>query len=108
MEERDARGRTAEEKEAVGRLRRGDAGGLETLVRRYHDRALGAAHLVVRDRAVAEGIVQGAFVGAFEKIHRFDPGRPFAPWFMTLIGDDSEVRGTRFEGCRPTPTGPRT
>ena len=85
MEERNARGRAAEEREAEGRLRRGDAGGLETLVRRYHDRALGAAYLVVRDRAVAEDIVQGAFVRAFEKIHRFDPGRPFAPWFMKIV-----------------------
>ena len=77
--------RVAEEREAVGRLRRGDAGGLEALVRRHYDRAMGAAYLVVRDRAVAEDVVQGAFVRAFEKIHRFDPGRPFAPWFMKIV-----------------------
>lgn len=85
MEERDARGRAAEEREAVERLRRDDAGGLEALVRRYHDRAVGAAYLVVRDRVLAEDVVQGAFVRAFEKIHRFNPDRPFAPWFMKIV-----------------------
>lgn len=75
----------AEEREAVERLKRGDAGGLEALVRRHHDRAVGAAYLVVRDRGLAEDVAQGAFVRAFEKIRGFDPERPFAPWFMRIV-----------------------
>lgn len=74
-----------EEREAVGLLQRSDAGGLETLVRRHHDRAVGAAYLIVRDRGLAEDVAQAAFVRAFEKIHRFDAERPFAPWFMKIV-----------------------
>lgn len=61
-----------EEREAVERLKRGDIGGLEALVARHHARAVGAAYLVSRDRALAENVAQGAFVRAYEKIHRFD------------------------------------
>lgn len=46
---------------------------------------MGAAYLVVRDRALAEDVAQGAFVRAFEKIHRFDTERPLAPWFMKIV-----------------------
>jgi DNA-directed RNA polymerase specialized sigma24 family protein len=38
------------------------------LVRRYHTRAVRAAYLIVRDRASAEDVAQGAFVRAYERI----------------------------------------
>jgi RNA polymerase sigma-70 factor (ECF subfamily) len=74
-----------DERAAVDRLKRGDVGGLEVLVDRYHTRAARAAYLVVRDRALAEDVAQGAFVRAFERIGTFDADRPFAPWFMKLV-----------------------
>ena len=74
-----------DERAAVDRLKRGDVGGLEMLVDRYHTRATRAAYLVVRDRALAEDVAQGAFVRAFERIGGFDAGRPFGPWFMKLV-----------------------
>ncbi len=74
-----------DERAAVDRLKRGDVGGLEMLVDRYHTRATRAAYLVVRDRALAEDVAQGAFVRAFERIGTFDAGRPFGPWFMKLV-----------------------
>ena len=74
-----------DERAAVDRLKRGDVGGLEELVDRYHTRAARAAYLVVRDRALAEDVAQGAFVRACERIGTFDADRPFAPWFMKLV-----------------------
>ena len=74
-----------DERAAVDRLKRGDVGGLEALVDRYHTRAARAAYLVVRDAALAEDVAQGAFVRAFERIGTFDADRPFAPWFMKLV-----------------------
>jgi len=74
-----------DERAAVERLKGGDVGGLEELVDRYHARAARAAYLVVRDRALAEDVAQGAFVRAFERIGGFDVGRPFGPWFMKLV-----------------------
>ena len=78
-----------DERAAVDRLKRGDVGGLEELVDRYHTRAARAAYLVVRDRALAEDVAQGAFVRACERIGTFDADRPFAPWFMKLVLNES-------------------
>jgi len=77
------------EKEAVGRLKRGDAGGLELLVRHHHVRAVQAAYLILRDRALAEDVTQGAFVKAYERIGSFDDGRPFWPWFARIVVNDA-------------------
>jgi RNA polymerase sigma-70 factor (ECF subfamily) len=78
-----------EEREAVARLKRGEIGGLETLVRRHHLRAVRAAYLVVGDRGLAEEIAQSAFVKAYERIGSFDPSRPFGPWFSRIVINDS-------------------
>ena len=84
-----------DERAAVDRLKRGDVGGLEMLVDRYHTRATRAAYLVVRDRALAEDIAQGAFVRAFERIGTFDVGRPFGPWFMKLVLNEAIAAARR-------------
>src|SRR4028119_534361 len=86
-----------DERAAVDRLKRGDVGGLEMLVDRYHTRATRAAYLVVRDRALAEGVAQGAFVRAFERIGTFDAGRPFGPWFMKLVLNEAIAVARRRE-----------
>ena len=71
--------------QAVARLKRGDPGGLEALVRRYQVRAMHTAFLIVRDRALAEDVAQAAFINAAEKISQFDDRRPFGPWFLRSV-----------------------
>lgn len=71
--------------EAVARLKRGDIGGLEALVRRYHTQALQSAYMVVGNWAQAEDITQAAFVNAYERIATFDSARPFKPWFLRSV-----------------------
>lgn len=78
-------GGVMEEREAIARLKKGDIGGLEPLVRVYYARAVQAAYLVVNDWALAEDVAQGAFVNAFEKIGSFDSKRPFGPWFFRSV-----------------------
>lgn len=82
-------GPSAEEVASVARLRRGDIGGLEFLVRRFQVEATRASFLIVRDRQLAEDIVGGAFLRAYERIHQFDTGRPFRPWFLRAVVNDS-------------------
>ena len=89
-----------DEREAVERLMRGDAGGLRTLVEAHYDRAARAAYLVVRDPALAEDVAQGAFVRAYDKIGTFDAGRPFSPWFMRLVINDAIEAARRRERRR--------
>jgi RNA polymerase sigma-70 factor (ECF subfamily) len=74
-----------EDGQAIARLKQGDLGGLEALVRRYQVRAVYAAYLIVRDMGCAEDIVQEAFLHAAEKIDQFDPTRSFAAWFLRSV-----------------------
>jgi RNA polymerase sigma-70 factor (ECF subfamily) len=83
------RRKRVEEQEAIARMKRGDIGGLEALVRRYQVRAVRAAHLIVRDRETAEDIVQSAFLRAYERIGQFDARRPFGPWFLRSVVNDA-------------------
>jgi RNA polymerase sigma-70 factor, ECF subfamily len=86
-----------EERAAVERLKRGDIGGLEALVRMYHTRAGRAAYLIVRDHALAEDVAQGAFVRAYERIGQFDAERPFGPWFMKIVVNNAVEAARRRE-----------
>jgi len=86
-----------EEQEAIARLKRGDIGGLEALVRQYQVRAVRTAYLIIRDRALAEDIVQAAFLRAYERIGQFDAGRPFGPWFLRSVVNDAVKAATRRE-----------
>jgi RNA polymerase sigma-70 factor (ECF subfamily) len=74
-----------EERSAIARMRGGDIGGLESLVRGHQAAAVRAAYLVTRDRALAEEVVQEAFLRAYERIDQFDVTRPFAPWFLRSV-----------------------
>jgi RNA polymerase sigma-70 factor, ECF subfamily len=74
-----------EERQAIVRLQKGDLSGLETLVECYQVQAVQAACLIVQDRALAEDIVQNAFIVVAAKIHQYDPERPFGPWFFRSV-----------------------
>ena len=92
-----------EERDAVARLKRGDPGGLEGLVRRHQVRAMRAAYLVTRDLPLAEDIVQAAFLRAYERIGQFDAARPFGPWFLRSVVNDAVKAARRYE--RQVPLG---
>jgi RNA polymerase sigma-70 factor (ECF subfamily) len=83
------------ERKAITRLKSGDIGGLETLVRAYQVRAVRAAALITHDSALAEDIVQAAFIRAYERIHQFDEARPFGPWFLRSVVNDAVKAATR-------------
>jgi RNA polymerase sigma-70 factor, ECF subfamily len=74
-----------DERQAVARLQHGDLSGLELLVERYQVQAVQAACLIVQERALAEDIVQTAFIHAAQKIHQYDAARPFGPWFYRSV-----------------------
>ena len=86
-----------DERGAIERLQRGDIGGLEALVRAHQARAVQAAYLILRDRAAAEDVAQGAFVRAYERVGTFDASRPFGPWFMRVVVNDAVKAAARRE-----------
>jgi RNA polymerase sigma factor (sigma-70 family) len=77
----------SEERAALDALRRGELGGLEPLVRRYHARAWQVATAITGDPAAAEDVVVTAFVPLPERLGRYDPSRPFAPWFFRTVSN---------------------
>jgi RNA polymerase sigma-70 factor (ECF subfamily) len=81
----DRSDRRVDEGKAIARLKAGDIRGLETLVEAYYTRAMRAAYLVTHDQALAEDVVQSAFIRAYERIASFDATRPFGPWFLRSV-----------------------
>ena len=86
---------------AISRLKQGDLNGLETLVHRYQAQAVRAAYLVLYDRTSAEDVAQTAFVKAAERIHQFDEGLPFAPWFFRIVVNDALKTAQKLRSVLP-------
>lgn len=78
-----------EEYKAIAQLKQGDMGGLEILARTYYLQAVRAAYLIVQDNALAEDVVQNSFINLSSKINQFDESKPFRPWFMRSVINNS-------------------
>jgi len=74
-----------DDKQAIANLKQGKLIGLEVLVKRYQHKALQTALMVVKDRSLAEDVVQLSFIKAYENIQRFQDGYPFPPWFFKIV-----------------------
>jgi len=74
-----------QEHQSIARLKQGDIGGLEELVRKYYLQAVRAAHLVVQDHDLAEDIAQASFIDLRTKIRHFDESKDFHPWFFRSV-----------------------
>lgn len=74
-----------DEQAAITRLRRGDVRALDVLVLRYQVEVTRAAFLITRDRGAAEDAAQSVFVRLIERIHQYDPRRPFAPYLVRCV-----------------------
>jgi RNA polymerase sigma-70 factor (ECF subfamily) len=68
----------------VRRARQGDAAAFEALVAHYQQRVFGLAWRLTYDAELARDITQDVFLRLYERLDRYDPSRPFGPWFMTL------------------------
>lgn len=80
------------------RLRSGDRDALAALYDRYAPLAMGVAMRVVHDRAVAEDVVQDAFVTVWQKIARYDASRgALKGWLLTVVRNRAidRLRATR-------------
>src|SRR5215472_3557742 len=73
------------EAEVLARAARGgDLDAFETLVRRYQRRVYGLAYQHLRDPDEAQDLAQEVFVRLYRNLDRYDPTRPFQPWFWRL------------------------
>lgn len=78
-----------DEAEAIAQLKAGNIAALRTLIEMYQVQAVQAAVLITQDRAVAEDIVQNAFLRTYERIEQFNTSQPFRPWFLRMVINDA-------------------
>jgi RNA polymerase sigma-70 factor, ECF subfamily len=71
----------------AGAARGGDLEAFEALVRRYQRRVYALAYQHLHDADEAQDLAQEIFVRLFRSLDRYDPARPFAPWFWRLAGN---------------------
>lgn len=99
---------TLEDDKSVRRMKDGDIGGLADVVRRYQVRAVRAAFLVTQDEALAEDVVQDAFLRLHQRIRHFDDRRPLEPYLMRSVvnGALNVMRRERKSASFEEDTGP--
>ena len=90
----------ATDSELVVQAKTGSSEAFGALVSRYLRPALATAWEYAPTRDDAEDLVQDAFHRALRSLDRFDEGRPFRPWFFTIlrnVGRNAVERHARWE-----------
>jgi RNA polymerase sigma-70 factor, ECF subfamily len=85
----------SDETELVARLRAGDERVFESLVREYYPTMLAVARTYVRTRAVAEEVVQEAWVGVLRGLDRFEGRSSLKTWVTRIVVNTAKTRGVR-------------
>jgi RNA polymerase sigma-70 factor (ECF subfamily) len=67
----------------------GDLDAFEQLMRRLQRQVYGFAYQHLRDRDEAHDLTQEIFVKLYRNLARYDPERPFEPWFWKLAVNTS-------------------
>lgn len=81
--------------ELVGRLRAGDEGAFAELASKYHGAMLTIALGYVPSSAVAEEVVQDAWVGVLRGIGRFERRSSFRTWLFRILVNRAITAGIR-------------
>jgi RNA polymerase sigma-70 factor (ECF subfamily) len=92
---------TTDEAELLTRLRAGDEKAFERLVARHYPTMLAVARTYVRDRAVAEEVVQEAWLGVIQGLDRFEGRSSLKTWILSILVNQAKTRGTREARSRP-------
>jgi RNA polymerase sigma-70 factor (ECF subfamily) len=85
----------AQEIELLARLREGDERAFETLVESHYSTMLAVARHYVNSRAVAEEVVQEAWVGVLKGIDGFEGRSSLKTWILRILVNTAKTRGTR-------------
>ena len=84
-----------EEADLLARLRAGDERAFETLVQRHYGTMLAVAQTYVSSRAVAEEVVQEAWLGVLKGLDRFQGRSSLATWILRIVVNTAITRGGR-------------
>src|SRR5512133_922998 len=92
---RERLGRSDTESELVRRLRNGDEGAFAQLVDEYGPTMLRVARLYVRDRAVAEEVVQETWLAVLNGIDAFEGRSSLKTWIFRILSNRAKSRAER-------------
>jgi RNA polymerase sigma-70 factor (ECF subfamily) len=87
-------GISAEERELAA-LRAGDEAAFLALVNRHHGAMLRVATMYVRSRAIAEEVVQEAWLGVLRGLHLFEGRSTLKSWIFSILVNCAKARGVR-------------
>ena len=79
----------------VAALRTGDEAAFRELIRRYGAGMLRVAQMYVSSRAVAEEVVQEAWLGVLNGIDRFEGRSSLKKWLFRIVANTAKTRGVR-------------
>jgi RNA polymerase sigma-70 factor, ECF subfamily len=79
----------------LGRLREGDEGAFASLVEAYSGMMLSIAQSHVKTRAVAEEVVQDAWLGVLKGLDRFEGRSSLKTWIISIVIHIATTRGAR-------------
>ena len=86
---------SAEDRRVVEALRHGDETVFLALVERYYATMRRLAAVYVDDPAVVEDVVQDAWLGALQGIHRFEGRSSFKTWLLRILTNIAKTRAQR-------------
>ena len=86
---------SAEERELLSALRRGEEAAFVRLVETLHGSMLRLAMVYVRDRAAAEEVVQDAWVGVLQQLDRFQGRSSLKTWILRIVSNRAKTQAIR-------------
>jgi RNA polymerase sigma-70 factor, ECF subfamily len=85
----------ADEAALVGRLRDGDERAFEETVGRFYPAMIAIARGYVRSRAVADEVVQEAWLGVLRGLNRFEGRSSLRTWVLQIVANIARSRAVR-------------
>ena len=93
--------RTISDDDVVSRVRGGETGLYEMLMRRYNQRLYRVARAILRDDAEAEDVMQDAYVRAYQHLDQFEGRAKFATWLTRIAVHEALARSERRSRFQP-------
>jgi RNA polymerase sigma-70 factor (ECF subfamily) len=75
---------TLPDAEVVRRVRAGESGLFEILMRRHNQRVYRTARAILKDEAEIEDVMQQAYINAFTHLHQFEERSQFSTWLTRI------------------------
>jgi RNA polymerase sigma-70 factor, ECF subfamily len=85
----------AAEAALIERLRAGDEAAFDALVARHYATMIAVAQTYVKGRAVAEEVVQEAWLGVINGLDRFEGRSSLKTWILSILVNQAKTRGAR-------------